>query len=194
MSKFSGPFNRQTDLLDRIADAITGSDELDKPTGSRALDSLERLAIWFEAHGGIPSSPGSQESNAILYDSKAAWDAKRDLISERGTIYIYSDYQTIEDENGEVITIPGIKVGDGLAYLVDLPIANQASNEHLVTQIANRVAEMVTDTVTENVVGDIRNSLEATSSLVSSEDRERWDGKVKTSVNETDPENLIFSY
>ena len=194
MGKFSGPYSRQTEMLDRIADAITKTDEIEHPTGNRALDSLERLAVWFEAHGGIPSSSGNDKSNAVLYDTKAAWDAKRDLVSERGTIYIYSDYQTTTDLNGETITIPGLKVGDGLAYLVDLPVVNPSASEQLVLQIANRVADMVSDTIAVTVIGDIRRDLESTNSLVSGTDRVRWDGKVTSAVDESDPENLIFTF
>jgi len=58
MSNYSGPFDRKTILIDRIADAITSTDDLDSPTGSRANDSLEQLAIYFEDHGGIPGASG----------------------------------------------------------------------------------------------------------------------------------------
>lgn len=55
---FTGPFDRKTILIDRIADAITSTDDLEKPTGSRTNDSLERLAVYFEEHGGIPGASG----------------------------------------------------------------------------------------------------------------------------------------
>ena len=192
MGKFSGPYSRQTEMLDRIADAITGTDELENTTGNRALDSLERLAVWFETHGGIPSSPGQ---SAVHYDTKENWDSQPNLVSERGAIYIYSDYQTVENGSGQTITIPGIKVGDGLAYLIDLPVANPTVSDDLVAQIASRVAAVVSDQIAANVVVGIRENLNSTRSLVTEEDREKWDGKVSTFVNEDDdPENLILTF
>lgn len=192
MAKFSGPYSRQTEMIDRIADAITGTDELQKPTGSRALDSLERLAVWFETHGGIPSPSGDDSSGAILYSTKAEWDAKRDLVAEKGTIYIYSDYQAVEGESGETQYIPGIKVGDGKAYLIDLPVANPTVSEQLIQQIAGRVAEVISDQIAADVIAGIRDDLGSTDSLVTPEDRNRWDGKVSSTVNDDDPENLIL--
>lgn len=62
MADYAGPFNRKTFNIDRIADAITGTDELENPTGSRSNDSLERLADYFEEHGGIPGA--SEHVNA----------------------------------------------------------------------------------------------------------------------------------
>ena len=47
----------------------------------------------------------------VYYDSKQNWDEKRSLISEEGAIYIYT-------EEGRD---PRMKIGDGLAYLIDLP-------------------------------------------------------------------------
>lgn len=47
----------------------------------------------------------------IYYDTKEHWDANIGLISEQGAIYIYT-------EEGKD---PRMKIGDGLAYLIDLP-------------------------------------------------------------------------
>lgn len=47
----------------------------------------------------------------VYYDSKQNWDDRRSLISEEGAIYIYTE----EDKD------PRMKIGDGLAYLIDLP-------------------------------------------------------------------------
>ena len=190
MSSYSGPYKRLSEMLDRIADAITKTDELRTPTGSRALDSLERLAIWFEAHGGIPHS--DDESHAVLYKTKAEWDSQRDLISEKGTIYIYGDYTETVDEEGNTVFIPALKVGDGLAYLIDLPVANPALNDALIENIAERVAEILSDQVAANVIGSIRDNLNETKSLVTPEDRTKWDGKVSSTLDEEDPENLIL--
>lgn len=53
----------------------------------------------------------------IRYGTVSEWNAQTDLISEKNVIYVYSDYQVVDGEN-----IPAIKLGDGLAYLIDLPV------------------------------------------------------------------------
>lgn len=46
----------------------------------------------------------------------AEWDALPSLISVKNAVYIYTDYMTVDGVN-----YTGIKVGDGLAYVIDLP-------------------------------------------------------------------------
>ena len=87
MSDFSGPYNRKILLLDRIADAITSTDDLDKPTGSRENDSLERLATFFEEHGGIPGGGGSVQADWNATSGPSAILNKptlRELLEEMG--------------------------------------------------------------------------------------------------------------
>lgn len=62
---------------------------------------------------------------SILYGTTQEWNSQQDLISTEGTIYIYSDYQTITIDGVEK-TIPGIKIGDGKTYLMDMPFITQA--------------------------------------------------------------------
>lgn len=66
---------------------------------------------------------GGSEVADVLYGTTAEWNAKRLLISKYRTIYVYSDYKVIAPETeGDVATYqPGIKIGDGKAYLIDLP-------------------------------------------------------------------------
>jgi len=40
-------------------------------------------------------------------------------------MYIYSDYKVVE-KDGEEIYLPGIKIGDGKAFLIDIPFLNSA--------------------------------------------------------------------
>ena len=48
----------------------------------------------------------------------AEWNLEPTLISELNSLYIYTDYKTVDG-----VVIPGIKIGDGLAYVIDLPFA-----------------------------------------------------------------------
>lgn len=62
----------------------------------------------------------------IYYDTSENWNKKSSLISEKGSLYIYSDKFSSGD-----IPIPAIKVGDGNAYVIDLPFTSDILNDHI---------------------------------------------------------------
>jgi hypothetical protein len=62
----------------------------------------------------------------IYYDTKENWQKQTSLVSEKGSIYVYSD-QYLDNDT----PIPALKVGDGLAYVVDLPFADKIFYEHI---------------------------------------------------------------
>lgn len=62
----------------------------------------------------------------VLYDTTANWNAKPQLKAAKGYLYVYSDWKT--DLQGRKIA--GIKVGDGLAYLIDMPFTDQIWADH----------------------------------------------------------------
>lgn len=53
---------------------------------------------------------------AIYRDTVEGWNSRPQTIAKKDAIYVYTDYQEFEGEN-----IPGFKIGDGLAYLIDIP-------------------------------------------------------------------------
>ena len=61
----------------------------------------------------------------ILSATTAYWNSKPGLITETNTIYIYTDYRQ-EEKQGEIVNIPGLKIGDGLAYLIDIPFIDES--------------------------------------------------------------------
>lgn len=64
------------------------------------------------------------------------WNSHTSFIGNRGDIIIYEDYKTITE--GSVIkNIPGFKVCDGLAYVVDLPFATALYDNHLDDMVAH---------------------------------------------------------
>lgn len=63
----------------------------------------------------------------VLFGTKAEWDAQTTLISNANTLYVYTDHQL--DSQGNKVA--GIKVGDGLAYVVDLPFTDAVTTEHI---------------------------------------------------------------
>lgn len=70
-------------------------------------------------------------NSRILYATTATWNSKPTLMSERGYMYVYSDWK----QNDQQQNIAGFKFGDGLAYLIDLPFVD----DPLWTHIANDV-------------------------------------------------------
>lgn len=68
--------------------------------------------------------------------STAYWNAQVGDIPDEGEIIIYTDYQTI-DEDQTVTYIPGIKIGSGNAYVQDLAFIDQKISDELAKHITN---------------------------------------------------------
>lgn len=60
----------------------------------------------------------------VKYASTEYWNTHPTIVSMKGTIYIYSDYS--KDPEGR--DIAAFKVGDGNAYLIDLPFSTSGNN------------------------------------------------------------------
>lgn len=106
----------------------------------------------------------------VYYDSKENWDLQRELIAEKGVVYIYSDYTFIEDESSNRTEIAGIKIGDGTSYLIDMPFISDAATYLITKHVSNAAAH------------------------VSSADREFWNSKVSAYTDHGgELENLILS-
>ena len=98
--------------------------------------------------------------------STADWSVRTDYIPSAGEICIYTDYKTITDEQGNTKNVAGIKVGDGLAYVVDLPF----------------VTSEVESTLTEHINDTIRH--------VNSLERATWNSKL--GIAGVDDETLVL--
>lgn len=156
--------------------------------------SLETLALakrytqqYVNEHGG--DGGGSY----VRYDSTAGWNAQQQLISVRGVIYIYSDHGSVTTESGDVLPVPGFKVGDGNSYLIDLPFASEREIKEIedaVDEIADEVAVMSEqlETVTEQL--DAHTADEETH--VSTEEKDTWNSKISVRFDQEDSENLIL--
>lgn len=58
----------------------------------------------------------------VLRGTTDYWNSQRYLISRKNVIYLYTDYiKTTDPETGELMYNYGLKIGDGLAYLIDIP-------------------------------------------------------------------------
>lgn len=73
-------------------------------------------------------------------DTTANWNAARGFVPMAGEIIIYTDYSSYQKEvNGRIktILIPGIKIGDGGAYVQDLPFVDEDLRDILMDHINN---------------------------------------------------------
>ena len=100
-------------------------------------------------------------NSPVQSNTKEYWDSNNNLVSIKDTIYVYTDYK--QSKNGD--NIPGVKIGDGLAYLIDLPFIDVEITEHILNDQIH----------------------------VSQQDRDKWNNKVGCFINEKDIENLCFS-
>lgn len=112
-------------------------------------------------------------NNKMIYYSKrkADWDLDRNLISQKNVLYIYLDYKNI-NKNGEQIFIPGLKVGDGTTYLIDLPFVNDFNNGEIEQQILNHINN--------------------TTIHVLAEEKEFWNNKLNLSL-QSESQTLVFN-
>ena len=92
----------------------------------------------------------------VLYASTATWNSKPKTLSKAGYIYIYSDYR-----DGK----PAIKIGDGRAYLIDLPFTDDEFVEH----VSNTVIH------------------------ITQEERDNWNNKVRCYIDPNNENRLIFT-
>lgn len=73
-------------------------------------------------------------------DTTVNWNAARGFVPMAGEIIIYTDYNSYQKEiNGQIktILIPGIKIGDGGAYVQDLPFVDEDLRDTLMDHINN---------------------------------------------------------
>lgn len=97
----------------------------------------------------------------VFYGTVAEWNSQPSLIGIKDAVYVYLDYD--QDDDGH--HIPGIKIGDGLAYLIDTPFTSSNLYDH----IRNTVVH------------------------ITSEERDAWNNKVRCCIDSNNLENLIFT-
>ena len=132
-------------------------------------------ADWNETDPDLPSyivnkpttiaGYGITDAAKIYYNTTAGWAAQITRVSEEGAIYVYSDNSTIE-KDGETINVPAIKIGDGLAYVVDLPFSQDQS---IIDHINNDEIHITTT------------------------DREFWNNKCSVDATDISNERLILT-
>lgn len=114
---------------------------------------------------GITFSDIQKVYVGVKSGTKAYWDAQKTLIGEKNVIYVYTDHQSRKDTWGRVTNIPGIKIGDGKAYLIDTPFTDDIYLTHIQDYAVH----------------------------CTQAEKDRWNRKVRPIVSTISPENLIFT-
>ena len=70
------------------------------------------------------------------YNTTYYWENAIGYKPSAGEIIVYSDYKTIT-KNGETVTVPGIKIGSGNAYVQDLAFLGEYDASLLIDHILN---------------------------------------------------------
>ena len=100
---YSGPFDRKVELIDKIADILTDTDEITIPTGNRLCDALQRIADYLEAEAEASSSDSSSGGGVagllVTYaSSSSALDktAKEiyDVFSAGGSVVLHDEHNS----------------------------------------------------------------------------------------------------
>lgn len=104
---------------------------------------------------------GSSDYCKILYGTTSYWNNQSQLVSELDTAYVYTDYYT--DGSGNYV--PAVKLGDGVAYLIDRPVLTKIQDEHIADQISH----------------------------ITAAERTAWNDKVTCYINSNNPNRLIFT-
>ena len=76
------------------------------------------------------NSSNTPQSDVVEVDITDNWNQRTDYIPSKGKIIIYLDKNKKIIDN-ETINVPAIKIGDGLAYLIDLPFIDDLFIDHI---------------------------------------------------------------
>ena len=131
--------------------------QLDQPRIASLTLGKKSTPIGFD-----PQAP--QRTKAIV-DTTANWNQKTTYIPTKGEIIVYSDYHVIDGQ-----PYPGIKIGDGLAYVVDLPFVGE--------EIESGIMDILNDHIRNQDVH------------VTPEDKEFWNNKLNYMI---DGEKLVLT-
>lgn len=78
----------------------------------------------------------------LLVDTTENWNLQTTFVPDEGMIIVYTDHERIEDQSGNVTFVPGLKIGDGNAYVVDLPFIDDSTTDQLLEHINDQAAHV----------------------------------------------------
>ena len=131
------------------------------------LEPSKIAGLTLDASSALKLNPNytkAQQFKATV-DTTDGWTQRRKYVPFCGEIIVYSDRNVIDG-----MDYPGIKIGDGMAYVVDLPFVGQ--------EIEMQIMDLLS--------GHINNS----SIHVTPDDKEFWNNKLNYMI---DGEKLILN-
>ena len=91
-------------------------------------DSSQNIVVDFKDRDNRLEIDMMDSGNTIYHNQAVVltgttdyWNSKPALLSQKDVFYIYTDYATKRDGQGGTENRPGLKIGDGKAYLIDIP-------------------------------------------------------------------------
>ena len=155
---------KMTSFQDRIVQAVSPTIDLERVDHGVQITVSDITGVKSEmVYDG-------EKGQAAYTDTTENWNAKRSYIPDRGDIVIYTDYGHMDDGYGNVIDVPGIKIGDGNAYLIDLPFVGADVRYQILTELRAHSGNTLIH--------------------VTPEDRAFWNNKLNCTVNDG---NLILN-
>ncbi len=149
MSDISGSISYQ-ELIAAIGQQSIGGAVSQSGVDGNASDhaNLSAQATVVQRVTGALSMPSSGRKEVISATTEE-WNSKPNYISVKDIIYVYTDHNVISGES-----IPGIKVGDGVTYLIDLPFVTGGCEvtQEQIDFWNNKVAIMIDPNDPENVI------------------------------------------
>ena len=103
----------------------------------------------------------------FIFKTTQEWSRQTSLVSQLGTVYIWTDYETI-GQGQNIKYIPGIKIGDGKAYVIDLPFTTDHLKDIIMLHINNNILH------------------------ITQQERQFWNNKVTCYLDIEDQENIVF--
>ena len=154
----TAPTPEYPDDSERLATTEFVNDAIEA-AGPHTVYELSRQGKFIVLTGSDESK--SQAELPYWYMTTAEWEKQPSMVSEPGALYIWSDYR--QDEQGN--NIPGVRIGDGNAYVTDLPFQD----------------------------GDFLAHIQNTDIHVTAEQKAYWDDKITCYIDPNNEHNLIFT-
>lgn len=103
----------------------------------------------------------------MIAKTKAEWQNSDKITSQPNVLYVTTDYKSVT-KDGTTYQIPSFKLGDGNAYVVDLPNAT-VDEETFLNHVNDRVVH------------------------ITQAEREFWNNKNRAEIDENNPECLVMT-
>lgn len=94
-------------------------------TGEEVQQILDNTIENISQNGTPLQKTNRTVSLPIEYGTTEYWASRVGYIPAEGTLIIYTDYETVE-KDGQMVYVPGVKVGTGNAYVQDLAFTEDA--------------------------------------------------------------------